>query len=53
MDFGACSAAEDLSHLKTYAGTQSYMAPEIREGKAYDGKKVDLFSVGVILYLLK
>ena len=28
------------------------MAPEIKEGKTYDGLKVDLFSAGVILFIL-
>jgi serine/threonine protein kinase len=30
----------------------TYMAPEIKEGKIYDGAKVDIFSVGVILFIL-
>lgn len=28
------------------------MAPEIREGKVYNGKQVDMFSVGVILWIV-
>lgn len=28
------------------------MAPEIKESKKYNGLKVDLFSVGVILFIL-
>lgn len=28
------------------------MAPEIKEGKIYDGQKVDMFSVGVILFII-
>ena len=28
------------------------MAPEIKEGKIYDGTKVDLFSFGVILFII-
>ncbi len=28
------------------------MAPEIKEGKQYNGQKVDLFSAGVILFIL-
>lgn len=30
----------------------TYMAPEIKEGKTYDGAKIDIFSVGVILFIL-
>lgn len=55
VDFGACSTAENhnIDCLDSYAGTKSYMAPEIREGKVYNGKQVDLFSVGVILYIMR
>lgn len=28
------------------------MAPEIKEGKTYDGKKIDIFSTGVILFII-
>jgi serine/threonine protein kinase len=28
------------------------MAPEIKEGKVYDGKQIDMFSVGVILFII-
>lgn len=28
------------------------MAPEIKEGKVYDGRQVDIFSTGVIIFLL-
>ena len=28
------------------------MAPEIKEGKTYKGTQVDLFSLGVILFIL-
>lgn len=28
------------------------MAPEIKEGKEYNGQKVDIFSAGVILFIL-
>lgn len=30
----------------------TYMAPEIKEGKQYKGTEVDLFSVGVILFII-
>jgi len=28
------------------------MAPEIKEGKTYDGTKIDIFSTGVILFII-
>lgn len=30
----------------------TYMAPEIKEGKTYSGKQVDMFSIGVILFII-
>jgi serine/threonine protein kinase len=30
----------------------TYMAPEIKEGKVYKGTQVDLFSIGVILFII-
>lgn len=54
VDFGGCSvqSENDITSLTSYTGTQSYMAPEIRQGKVYNGKQVDLFSVGVIMFIL-
>ena len=36
----------------TYKGTLGYMAPEIHAGQAYVGEKVDLFAVGVLLFIM-
>ena len=50
-DFGfACYKSIDA--LKSYRGTMTYMAPEIKEGKVYKGTQVDLFSLGVILFII-
>ncbi len=49
-DFGFASFSDEK--LKTYRGTQTYMAPEIKEGKEYLGSEVDLFSSGVILFIM-
>ena len=50
-DFGfACY--KNIDNLKSYRGTFTYMAPEIKEGKAYNGTQVDLFSFGVILFII-
>ena len=50
-DFGfACY--KSIENLKSYRGTMTYMAPEIKESKPYDGTQVDLFSVAVILFII-
>lgn len=38
--------------MKDYKGTKTYMAPEIKRGIAYDGRQIDIFSSGVILFIL-
>ena len=51
IDFGlSIKNFYDLGE-KDYCGTFRYMAPEILENKIYN-KKIDLFSVGIILYEL-
>ena len=50
-DFGYASY-KSIDCLKSYRGTMTYLAPEIKEGKEYQGKKVDMFSFGVILFII-
>lgn len=50
-DFGYATY-KNIKNLKEYCGTKVYMAPEITEQKAYDGKKADIFSLGVILFVI-
>jgi serine/threonine protein kinase len=50
-DFGF-SCYKHVNKLKSYKGTMTYMAPEIKEGLVYDGKQTDVFSVGVILFII-
>lgn len=38
--------------LKSRVGTTYFCAPEILEGKEYDGEKIDIFSIGSSLFVL-
>ena len=38
--------------LKNIIGTPYYKAPEILENKEYDGDKIDIFSIGALLFVL-
>ncbi|CAD8165170.1 unnamed protein product [Paramecium pentaurelia] len=38
--------------LKTKVGTKNYQAPEVLYGAIYDGVKADVFSLGVILFIM-
>merc|ERR1719326_2410624 len=50
-DFGFATYKK-INKLKSYRGTMTYMAPEIKEGKQYDGRQIDMFSTGVILFII-
>ena len=50
-DFGFASY-KSIDTLQSYRGTMTYMAPEIKEGKPYNGCQVDIFSLGVILFII-
>ena len=51
-DFGYATYIKDNIKLKNIVGTLEYQAPEILLKKPYDGKKKDIFSLGVLLFLL-
>eukprot|EP00041_Stephanoeca_diplocostata_P020062 m.440212 g.440212 ORF g.440212 m.440212 type:complete len:472 (-) comp21465_c0_seq6:183-1598(-) len=51
-DFGLSTQFLGDADLSTFCGTIGYCAPELLQGRAYDGTKVDVWSLGVILYTL-
>ncbi|KAA8543673.1 hypothetical protein F0562_021581 [Nyssa sinensis] len=54
-DFGLSALAESKRQdglLHTTCGTPAYVAPEVINRKGYDGAKADIWSCGVILFVL-
>lgn len=54
-DFGLSAVTEQVRPdglLHTLCGTPAYVAPEILAKKGYEGAKVDIWSCGIILFVL-
>ncbi len=51
-DFGFSNYFSSGSLLSTWCGSPPYAAPELFEGKQYVGPKADIWSLGVVLYVL-
>lgn len=50
-DFGFATQY-NIDQLVSHRGTKTYMAPEMKLGRTYHGKQVDIFSMGVIVFIL-
>ncbi|PWA72451.1 CBL-interacting protein kinase 18 [Artemisia annua] len=54
-DFGLSALVDTKRHdglLHTTCGTPAYVSPEVISKKGYDGEKADIWSCGVILFVL-
>lgn len=51
-DLGLSRRVADDEKLTTRCGSDDYAAPEVIMGQAYDGRMVDAWSLGVLLYAL-
>ncbi|XP_068621729.1 serine/threonine-protein kinase par-1 [Battus philenor] len=51
-DFGFSNEYSSGTAMATWCGSPPYAAPELFEGRIYDGPKTDIWSLGVVLYVL-
>jgi serine/threonine protein kinase len=52
IDFGLSNLFSPYDHLKTFCGSLYFAAPELLQAKQYTGPEVDVWSFGVVLYVL-
>ena len=51
-DFGLSKSFKGDILLKTPCGSPAYAAPEVLKGKPYKGNKIDIWSSGIVLYIM-
>lgn len=52
IDFGFANQWYPNERMRTSCGTLAYSAPELLLGEPYDGTKVDVWGLGLMLYIL-
>ena len=56
VDFGfdaPLEGEEGSGWMKAYKGTPGYMAPEMIKHEKYQGQEIDMFALGVILFIMR
>lgn len=52
IDFGLSNLFSPRSNLKTFCGSLYFAAPELLQARAYTGPEVDIWSFGIVLFVL-
>ncbi|KAF9281535.1 hypothetical protein BGZ68_006573 [Mortierella alpina] len=52
IDFGSSAYLKEGRKFDTFCGTLDYAAPEVLTGKKYEGRKQDIWALGILLYTL-
>lgn len=52
LDFGLSNFFDYRRYLNTFCGSLYFAAPELLSGKRYIGPEIDIWSLGVVLYVL-
>lgn len=52
IDFGLSNLFSQRSRLHTFCGSLYFAAPELLNAKSYVGPEVDIWSFGIVLYVL-
>ncbi|KAF2401110.1 Pkinase-domain-containing protein [Trichodelitschia bisporula] len=52
IDFGLSNLFSPHGHLKTFCGSLYFAAPELLQARQYTGPEVDVWSFGIVLYVL-
>lgn len=52
IDFGSSAYLKEGKNFDTFCGTLDYAAPEVLTGKKYEGRKQDIWALGILLYTL-
>jgi len=52
IDFNLCCFVSGDCKISKFCGTEAYLAPELFPGEPYNGKKIDIWCLGVILFTM-